>query len=97
MRSDSVENGLYFLDEPEAALSPLHQMTLLREFFDLAQHGAQLVVATHSPILLALPDAQILRFDEDGIAEVSYEETESYQIMSRFINDRERTLQRLLG
>ena len=96
VQSDFVENGLYFLDEPEAALSPLHQMTLLREFFDLAEHGAQLVVATHSPILLALPGAQILRFDGDGIGEVSYEETESYQIMSRFINDRERTLRRLL-
>ena len=97
VQSDFVENGLYFLDEPEAALSPLHQMTLLREFFDLAEHGAQLIVATHSPILLALPDAQILHFDEYGIEPIAYEDTESYQVMSRFINDRERTLQRLLG
>lgn len=96
VQNDFIENGLYFLDEPEAALSPLHQMTLLREFYDLAEHGAQLIVATHSPILLALPDAQILHFGEDGIEEVAYEDTESFQVMSRFINDRERTLRRLL-
>ncbi len=96
VQSDFIENGLYFLDEPEAALSPLHQMTLLREFYDLAEHGAQLIVATHSPILLALPDAQILHFGEDGIEEITYEDTESFQVVSRFISDRERTLQRLL-
>lgn len=96
IQSDFIENGLYFLDEPEAALSPLHQMTLLREFYDLAQHGAQLIVATHSPILLSLPGAQILHFGDEGVEEVSFEETESFEIMSRFINDRERTLQRLL-
>lgn len=97
IQSDFRENGLYFLDEPEAALSPLHQMTLLREFHDLAAHGAQLIVATHSPILLALPGAQIVHFGEDGLEEVAYEDTESYQVMSRFINDRERTIARLLA
>lgn len=97
VQDDFVENGLYFLDEPEAALSPLRQMTLLREFFDLAAHGAQLIVATHSPILLALPDAQILHFGDAGIEPIAYEDTESYQVTSRFIIDRERMLQRLLG
>ena len=54
-------------------------------------------MATHSPILLALPEAQIVHFGEGGLEEVAYEDTESYQVMSRFINDRERTIARLLA
>lgn len=96
IQEDFHENGLYLLDEPEAALSVSRQLTLLYELHQLAEHGAQLIVATHSPIVLAVPGAQILRFDENGIEEVTYEETEAYQTMSLFMADRERLLERLL-
>lgn len=97
IQEDFHENGLYFLDEPEAALSVSRQLTLLYELYQLAEHGAQLIVATHSPIVLALPGAQILRFEEDSIEQIDYEETEAYQTMSLFMADRERLLQRLLA
>lgn len=91
------DNGLYFLDEPEAALSPSRQLTLLYEIDRLARHGAQFIVATHSPILLGLPGAQILSFDGGHIEEVAYEDTESYQVTEMFINNRARVLQELLA
>ena len=97
IQEDFRENGLYFLDEPEAALSVSRQFTLLCELHELAAHGAQLFVATQSPVLLALPGAQILRFSEEGIEEVAYEETDAYQDMHPFMTDRERLLARLLG
>ena len=96
IQEDFHENGLYFLDEPEAALSVSRRLTLLYELYQLAQHGAQLIVATHSPIVLALPGAQILRFDEEGIDEITYEETEAYQTMSLFMADYQQLLARLL-
>lgn len=97
VQEDFRENGLYFLDEPEAALSVSRQLTLLYEFDRLAAHGTQLIVATHSPVLMALPGAQILSFGEDGIEEVAYEDTEAFQTMDLFIRDRERLLGRLLA
>ncbi len=93
----SRDNGLYFLDEPEAALSPSRQLTLLYEMDQLARHGSQLIVATHSPILLGLPGARIISFDGGEFHEIGYEETESYQITELFINNRERILHELLG
>lgn len=97
IQDSSKENGLYFLDEPEAALSPSRQLTLLYEMYQLAQHGSQLIVATHSPILLGLPGAQIVSFDGDRLHDISYEETESYQVTELFINDRDHLLNRLLA
>ena len=96
IQDSSKENGLYFLDEPEAALSPSRQLTLLYEMDQLARHGSQLIVATHSPILLGLPSAQIVSFDGGELRRVAYEETESYQITELFINNRERILHELL-
>lgn len=90
------ENGLYLLDEPEAALSPQRQLTLLIEIHKLAQRGAQFVIASHSPILLGIPGAQILSFDDGVIHECDYLETESYQVTEMFINNREYFLKRLL-
>lgn len=90
------ENGLYLLDEPEAALSPQRQLTLLIEIHKLAQRGAQFVIASHSPILLGIPAAQILSFDDGVIHECDYLETESYQVTEMFINNREYFLKRLL-
>ncbi len=89
-------NGLYLLDEPEAALSPQRQLTLLIEISRLAKQGAQFIIASHSPILLGVPEAQILSFDEGIVHECEYEETESYQVTEMFINNREYFLGRLL-
>ena len=88
--------GFYLLDEPEAALSPQRQLTLLMEIGRCAKGGAQFIIATHSPILLGLPGAQILTFDDGPIHPCDYEDTDSYQVMSAFINHREQLLRRLL-
>nr|MBQ6242298.1 AAA family ATPase [Lachnospiraceae bacterium] len=88
--------GIYLLDEPEAALSPQNQLTLLLEMARLSRQGAQFIVATHSPILLALPDAGILSFDDGALHPCGYEDTGSYQVMSLFINNRENVLHHLL-
>ncbi len=90
-------SGLYLLDEPEAALSPQRQLTLLIEIDRLARSGAQFIIASHSPILLGLPGAGILSFDEGVLHPCEYLETESYQVMEMFINNREYFLKQLLG
>lgn len=89
-------NGLFLFDEPEAALSPQRQLTLLIEIYKCAKAGAQFFIATHSPILLGIPEAEILRFDSNGIYACDYEETESYCVTEMFIQDRENLIQRLL-
>ena len=89
-------NGLYIFDEPEAALSPQRQLTLLMEINRCAKQGAQFIIATHSPILLGLPNAEILSFDDGAIHPCEYEETDSYQVTEMFINNREQLLKRLL-
>lgn len=90
------EDGLYMLDEPEAALSPMRQLALLAQFDRLVrQDRSQLIVATHSPILLAYPEAKIYSLDERGIAEIEYEQTEHYSLTRDFLLNRERYLRRL--
>ena len=89
-------NGLYLFDEPEAALSPQRQLTLLMERYKCAKKGAQFFIVTHSPILLGIPDADIFCFDDGRIHLCEYEETESYQITEMFINNRKVLLDRLL-
>ena len=89
------ENSLYFLDEPEAALSPQRQMSLLKEIDYWSKQGSQFIVASHSPILTAVPNAEILCFDIE-IHPCRYEDTESYAVTEMFINHRERVLQELL-
>ena len=88
--------GLYFFDEPEAALSPQRQMTLLLEIHRCAQGGAQFFIASHSPILLALPRAEILSFGQGPVRPCAYEETQSYQVTKMFVNGREKILKELL-
>lgn len=84
-------HGLYILDEPEAALSPQRQLTLLSIMHDLVEErDSQLVIATHSPILMAYPNARIYRLGRDGIAQVAYEDTEHYRITRDFLNAPER-------
>ena len=84
-------SGLYLLDEPEAALSPSRQMTLLARMHSLVQGGSQFIIATHSPMLMAYPDAQILLLD-GGIKPVDYKQTEHYQITRSFLEAPERML-----
>jgi len=89
--------GVYLFDEPEAALSPARQLTLLAELHTLARRpGRQFLIATHSPILLALPGAVIFNFSAAGIAEVLYEQTSSYQVMHDFLANPHRMLRELL-
>lgn len=90
-------NGLYLFDEPEAALSPQRQLTLLMEIFSCAKQGSQFIIVTHSPILLGIPDAQILSFDDGTVHNCEYEDTDSYKITEMFINNREVLLGRLLS
>ena len=90
-------NGLYLLDEPEAALSPQRQLTLLMEIYGCADKNSQFIIATHSPILLGIPGAEILSFDDGKIHTCEYLETDSYQVMEMFINNRKELLKKLIG
>ncbi len=90
-------NGLYFLDEPEAALSPQRQLTLLLLIHQCACQESQFFIVTHSPILLGIPDAAILSFDDGPIHPCAYEETDSYQVTEMFIQNRKQLLARLLS
>lgn len=94
---DFGPNGLYLLDEPEAALSPSRQLAALSAIHQLVQQGCQFIIATHSPILLSYPNAKILQFDGSGISEVAYEDTEHYAITRDFLNHYERRLEQLLA
>lgn len=87
--------GLYILDEPEAALSPQRQLTLLKLMHELVEQKCQFIISTHSPILLAFPEAQILQLGEGGLTEVEYEQTEHFALTRDFLNHRERYLKRL--
>ncbi|MBW9155745.1 AAA family ATPase [Clostridium tagluense] len=88
-------NGLYILDEPEAALSPSRQMSMLTRINELIKLGSQFIIATHSPIIMAYPESTIYEIKEK-IEVVAYEETENYQIMKSFINNRSRMLDILM-
>jgi predicted ATPase len=88
--------GLYILDEPEAALSPMRQMSMLARMHELIGQDSQFIIATHSPIIMAYPDADIYRIDE-GFKRVEYEETEHYQVMHDFMNNRKKMLDILFG
>ena len=89
-KSRFQKKGLYLLDEPENALSPKTQLELLNVLEDVGQNGhAQFIIATHSPILLALPDATIYSFDHAPVQQIRYEDTSHYQIYKKFLNDRD--------
>ncbi|MBY0491670.1 MAG: AAA family ATPase [Gemmatimonadaceae bacterium] len=90
-----VPRGLYLLDEPEAALSPQRQLTLLAMMFDLVAEGAQFIVATHSPILLAYPGARIYSFDDGAIDTIDWEQTEHVRLTRDFLANPERYLRNL--
>jgi predicted ATPase len=91
-------HGLYILDEPEAALSPQRQLTLLAIIHELVEDkGSQFVIATHSPILMAYPNALIYCLDRSGIARIAYEDTEHYTITRDFLRAPERYFKTLFA
>ena len=89
-------HGLYLMDEPEAALSPSMQMTALSAIHQLCLQNSQLIIATHSPILLAYPHAKIYQFSDTGLSEVLYEQTDHYRLTKDFLNCYEKRLEQLL-
>jgi predicted ATPase len=88
--------GVYILDEPEAALSPQRQLSVLSRMHDLVQDDSQFVVATHSPILMAYPDACIYRCNEDGLTKVAYQDTDHFKVTRDFLANPERMLRVLM-
>jgi predicted ATPase len=93
-----TDEGIYLLDEPEAALSPARQLAFLRILYDLTTpRRGQFIIATHSPMLLAFPGAAVLWFDENGIREIPYQETEHYQMVRRFLENPQSYFQTLFS
>lgn len=89
-------NGLYILDEPEAALSPSRQLALLSEIHRLVNARSQFIIATHSPLLLAYPRAQIFELTEQGLHETAYEDTDHVRLTRCFMENPQRMLDVLL-
>lgn len=89
-------DGLYLFDEPEAALSPQRQLAFLAAMHELVLRESQFIIATHSPIIMAYPNATIYEFGESDIRQVAYKETEHYRVMHAFLNRPEQTLRVLL-
>lgn len=89
-------NGIYLLDEPEAALSPNRLMTLLVEIHELEKKNSQFIIATHSPILMTYPGAQVLGLTQEGIFPVDYRQTDHYETTRRFLENPEKMLHYLL-
>lgn len=89
--------GLYLFDEPEAALSPQRQLSFLAAMHGWIQNEAQLVIATHSPIIMAYPNAWIYEFSEQGIRRIEYQETEHYKVTHAFMTRTEKMLADLLA
>ena len=90
-------NGLYILDEPEAALSPMKLLTLISEIDRLVKKGSQFIIATHSPILMAFPGADILEFSQNGIDNVDYENTDHFKTTKNFLDNPDKILHYLLN
>jgi predicted ATPase len=89
-------DGLYLLDEPEAALSTQNCLTAVRRIHELVQAGSQLIIATHSPIILAYPEATIYHCSEAGLDQVDYEDAEPVRLTRSFLDSRARFLDELL-
>lgn len=89
------EHGMYILDEPEAALSPSRQMSLLIRIKELCDSGSQFIIATHSPVILAYPESVIYELTEKGISETTYEDTEVYGVMKAFMDSPKRMIDHL--
>ncbi|MEI8211175.1 MAG: AAA family ATPase [Planctomycetota bacterium] len=94
--SNRFSGGLYLLDEPEAALSPQRQLAFLSLLDAWVQKGSQLIIATHSPILLGYPNSWIYSFSEDGVKRVQYLDTDHYRLTKQFLDAPQRMLKHLL-
>ena len=94
-RSRFVPDGLYLLDEPEAALSPQSQLGFVAMMSEMVEQGGQFVIATHSPVLMALPGAAIYSFDSAPLARTEYEALESVQLLRDFLQVPQRYLHRI--
>lgn len=90
-------DGLYIMDEPEAALSPNRQLSFLSRMHQLVRQRSQFIIATHSPIILAYPDAWIYQTSERGLERVEYEETDHFQVTRNFLSRRQTFLDILLA
>ena len=90
-------NGLYLIDEPEAALSPKRQLEFLSVLHNYCKQGGQFVIATHSPIIMAYPQSRIYVFSGEGIKEMPYQETEHYLVTRGFLVNPQRTLNELVS
>ena len=90
-------NGLYILDEPEAALSPMRLMRLMCYMQELVKQDSQFIISTHSPILMTFPGAEVLQITEEGIRSVNYKDTEHFMVTKRFMDAPEKILESLLG
>src|SRR5437773_1289691 len=94
--ANRFEQGIYLLDEPEAALSPQRQLSFLRIIHELETPAhAQFLIATHSPIILSYPGAVLFSLDGDSIREIAYRETEHYRVTRDFLNSPERYFKHL--
>lgn len=89
-------NGLYILDEPEAALSPTRQLALLAHVHRLVQASSQFIIATHSPILMSYPNATIYSLENEAIQKVEYTDTEHFVVSKQFLNNHTAMLEELL-
>jgi predicted ATPase len=89
--------GLFLMDEPESALSPMRQLALLRLIHDRVRTGSQFIIATHSPVLMAYPGAAVHWLDKDGMHPRKLEEMEHFTVLRDFLNGPERMLDELLG
>lgn len=89
-------NGLYILDEPEAALSPMRQISMLSQMDQLVKKNSQFIIATHSPILMSYPNAEILEIDGENLVKTKYEDTEHYNLSKSFLNSYQQYLNSLL-
>lgn len=94
-KSTLLEGIAIALDEPEAALSPLRQMSMLARINELVNQGSQFIISTHSPIIMAYPDSKIIQFTEEGLSESKLEETQHYSIMKQFFAEKDRMLHHL--
>ena len=94
-QSRFVPDGLYLLDEPEAALSPMRQLSFIAALKQMVGQNSQFIIATHSPIILAFPDAQILFFNDGRIREVKYAQLEHVQLTKDFLNNPDSFLRHL--
>lgn len=94
--SEKFTSGLFILDEPEAALSPAKQLELIAMMRICVENGSQFIIASHSPILLGYPEADIIDFDKEGLPRIRYEDTDSYLITKSFVISREKILGELL-